>query len=967
MEAEFEDPVAEMCRKRVGLTLSEKWRLDQMIGVGGMAAVYAATHRNGARSAIKVLHPELSAMAEFRNRFLKEAYIANMINHPGVVKVLDDDKDDQGVPYIIMELLTGETVDSRARRAGGTLPLNDVLKIADKTLAVLEAAHAVEIVHRDLKPENLFITDEGALKVLDFGIARMKHQLSGKRTQTGVLMGTPEFMPPEQALGRQAQIGPRTDLWAVGAIMFSLLSNKCVHEGETSNEIIVSAATNPPRSLARVLPDAPVELVRYVDRALQFDPAQRFQDATAMRTELRAMVRAGVKGNVTFVATAAATAATVLQVSAVSSSPARAVRAGGLGRGKKDAEGKTREYDVDILNLAAEATADDVQLMTDMFRAMELGLTARSQYGADHPEADRRIQAAVAHAVQAAAGSSGGLVWNVTPYSFEAGGHSLWEPERPYDRIPYQLFSDGIRALGFLPGMRDEEFIKFLEVVSMDPAVDMSPEDDFATLLWDADFESIVHFAIDAFAEGDQAERTAFQKDKDKVIQLAKFDTGNMVEQCWQAAGGGAGTDTVTDRKSQLLAFIMSGGVSDKEAAALAGRIQRSLDGDGNDIISRDTLGIDPDQRTLLTARLEPDTVELSRRFALVVADGFTSWAGRGKGKAVAEPIRLAVDALALKAPIGALELIKAFCTAVNIEGQPEETEKVRAALAGSIVSIKVMRAVLSSVVNREGGETAWMEGLTMILGYVDNTHVPEVLRVLPTTKDPNLHELFMAYIRRAAEGSEAAFGEVLPDLDVDLGLAVLRILVGLGTPEAREAIQRALANPHPFVRIEALSTLEGANSVKIRQELTSLLSDKDSQVRVSTMKAMEKYQLRAAGPFLVLQVKAGDFHGLPPLEKEQALRTIYSLAPTRAEQVTLEIVEEGKLMRSGSFEETRVIAANILSESSSSPMVAQGLEKVMKSKLKSSQKVRDAASQALEQVKRRMTARIAAKGDKKI
>src|ERR1041384_3508743 len=163
-----EDPIVAHCRQRVGQLISGKWRLDALIGVGGMAAVYMATHRNGSIGAIKLLHEEVAAIAEVRERFLREAYIANKVGHPGTVKVLDDDTDETGTPYLVMELLQGESVEAKAERAGGRLSIKETLDIVDQTLAVLEAAHKQAIIHRDLKPENLFFTRGGQLKVLDF-------------------------------------------------------------------------------------------------------------------------------------------------------------------------------------------------------------------------------------------------------------------------------------------------------------------------------------------------------------------------------------------------------------------------------------------------------------------------------------------------------------------------------------------------------------------------------------------------------------------------------------------------------------------------------------------------------------------------------------------------------------------------------------------------------------------------------
>src|SRR5215471_16950561 len=184
---EGDDPLVTQCRTRVGRLVGGKWRLDALIGVGGMAAVYMATHRNGSMAALKILHEDIARNGEVRERFLREAYIANKVDHAGTVRVLDDDTDEQGAPYIVMELLRGESIDRRAEKAGGRLSVAETLEIVDQTLAVLEAAHKQAIVHRDLKPENLFWTDQGQLKVLDFGIARLREENS-RRTQTGIVM-----------------------------------------------------------------------------------------------------------------------------------------------------------------------------------------------------------------------------------------------------------------------------------------------------------------------------------------------------------------------------------------------------------------------------------------------------------------------------------------------------------------------------------------------------------------------------------------------------------------------------------------------------------------------------------------------------------------------------------------------------------------------------------------------------------
>jgi serine/threonine protein kinase len=274
-------------RLRLGTTLNAKYRLDRLLGVGGMASVYAATHRNGSRVAVKMLHGPLSLDADIRRRFLREGYVANKVDHPGAVQVIDDDEAEDGTAFLVMELLKGESLDVRWDRQSRRMPVAEVLAITYELLDTLSAAHANGIVHRDIKPANLFLSTDGKLKVLDFGIARLLEVTSGHaHTHTGRAVGTPAFMPPEQALGKTRDIDGQTDLWAVGATMFTLISGCDVHEAENVSEQLIFAATKPARSLAVVAPEVPPAVIQVVDRALSFERSGRWSDARAMRDAL---------------------------------------------------------------------------------------------------------------------------------------------------------------------------------------------------------------------------------------------------------------------------------------------------------------------------------------------------------------------------------------------------------------------------------------------------------------------------------------------------------------------------------------------------------------------------------------------------------------------------------------------------------------------------------------------------------
>src|ERR1700683_574294 len=160
-----DDELVVRARARLGTVLRGKYRLDRVLGIGGMATVYAATHRNGNEFAVKVLHADLSMRSEIRSRFLREGHAAGSVKHPGAVQVLDDDVAEDGSAFLVMELLRGESVEILWERRHQRLPLKLVVGMGIQLLDVLEAAHARGVIHRDIKAANVFLTSTGHLKV----------------------------------------------------------------------------------------------------------------------------------------------------------------------------------------------------------------------------------------------------------------------------------------------------------------------------------------------------------------------------------------------------------------------------------------------------------------------------------------------------------------------------------------------------------------------------------------------------------------------------------------------------------------------------------------------------------------------------------------------------------------------------------------------------------------------------------
>ena len=216
--------------------------------------------------------------------FRREALAANRIAHPGVVRVLDDDVAEDGCEFLVMPLLAGETLQARLNRLGRRLPVGEALLVAYAVLDALSAAHAQGIVHRDIKPDNLFVTAEGDVRILDFGVARLLEQSdAAAATRAGHAIGTPAFMPPEQALGRVGEIDGQSDVWAVGAMLFTCLSGDYVHGANTASELLVYAATRSAPSLSHALPEAESELCSLVNKALAFMKQERWPNAESMK------------------------------------------------------------------------------------------------------------------------------------------------------------------------------------------------------------------------------------------------------------------------------------------------------------------------------------------------------------------------------------------------------------------------------------------------------------------------------------------------------------------------------------------------------------------------------------------------------------------------------------------------------------------------------------------------------------
>jgi serine/threonine-protein kinase len=259
------------------------YEIVEQIGKGGMGVVYLGQHTLlGRRAAIKVLLPIHSARSEIVSRFFNEARAVTQINDPGIVQVFDFGYHSDGSAFIVMELLEGDGMDRRLRKAG-RLGVVEVLRLGRMICMSLGAAHAAGVVHRDLKPENIFVVRDPAVpggeraKVLDFGIAKLASDQPGThQTRTGALMGTPMYMSPEQCRGA-GEVDPRSDIYAMGCVLFTMLTGRPPFEGDATGELIVAHLQHEPPVPSTRAPGLTPAVDQLVLRCLAKAPDARFQ------------------------------------------------------------------------------------------------------------------------------------------------------------------------------------------------------------------------------------------------------------------------------------------------------------------------------------------------------------------------------------------------------------------------------------------------------------------------------------------------------------------------------------------------------------------------------------------------------------------------------------------------------------------------------------------------------------------
>src|SRR5215469_8306596 len=303
----------------IGQTLGH-YRIDSKLGDGGMGVVYRAfdTHLDRA-VAIKVLRPDATATPERKRRFVQEAKSASALNHPGIVHIYDIDTanlPDGPIDFIAMEFVPGKTLDQCIGKTG--LGLKDTLKYGIQIADALARAHAAGIVHRDLKPANIIAADDGRVKLLDFGLAKLTEKIEGDpesatatltaqqtpQTEEGSIVGTVAYMSPEQAEGRK--VDGRSDIFSFGSVLYEMVTGRRAFEGPNKISTLSAILHKEPKAASEISPAVPVELEKIIARCLRKDPERRAQGIADVKLALEELQEDSLSGKLSGQVAAAA-------------------------------------------------------------------------------------------------------------------------------------------------------------------------------------------------------------------------------------------------------------------------------------------------------------------------------------------------------------------------------------------------------------------------------------------------------------------------------------------------------------------------------------------------------------------------------------------------------------------------------------------------------------------------------------
>jgi hypothetical protein len=541
------------------------------------------------------------------------------------------------------------------------------------------------------------------------------------------------------------------------------------------------------------------------------------------------------------------------------------------------------------------------------------------QLGWEHPATERAMRTTFEAFAHALGKEMRELALSIRPYSLMTLGHSVWEPSSPFDAVPYNLFACGMRTLVIEPGITMDELKSTLTLILLDPARDLPPEDDLATAFWERGLPHVRYEVVDAFAEGDAAEREAF------------YDAAEEVEQ---------GAAEAARRANEMEAKAMA--VSTDRAALARGAVAKKAS----------PMALDDVVRAVFGAQLEVSRERWSERYVDALVEGYLDAAANRDAPLVLASLRKSAADLVVA---GRLRVIVAMHDALierlahRVAG--EDFARLSAALTNALFGAETLELTLKRL-EKEPAEVASFEP---ILSGLWSAELPTALAALSGAGAGPLRDMLHRYVERVLPGHEVEVAGSIAGLDPEVACALVRVLGRAGTPEARRALAQLAASEDVTVRIEAKVVL-ASSADQVHGELIALLESASALVRMAAQRAIARHALKQAWPAIARQVRAPNFHELGADERRELLRTLIALSPDRGEPLALELLKKGGVFTSEDRETSRVLAAEALGALSRSQATAAALREVSQTRWGTSDETRAAAATAAKQITARDT-----------
>lgn len=876
---------------RIGLEWASGLRLGEILGSGGSATVYASELVDGTPVAVKVLNPDwrqtpgLSESLEFEAGLLGHFDTPSLPGFVGMGRLRGS-----GEPYLIMERLQGAPVNDVLRRFGGQLSASDAVHITLSVLEGLAALHARRVVHRDIKPANLWLRSTGQATILDLGSSfYLDAEVNRPEDQ---LIGSPSYMAPEQAVNPRLGVDQRSDVFAMGATLYHMLAGRPVRQAPTLREQFRTAATTPIVSLLHTVEGLPAPVMAVVDKALAWVPADRYEDAEAMRQALL---------------DACSQCELPQSPLAIRSSEELQLATAGLD-------------DVDDEPAGRQEQGQLLTSLRELFRRMSRVVLAHRSLPAGSPEFAQRLEPVLQLLPSVFEQAGPCIEFQIRTNGFFYRDASAWQPEIGMEEVPFALFQSGVRICRLRNGVSDEEIARFLQWMSLDPIKDLADDDDLATVFQQRRFESIDLEVIQGF-------------DIEMLDRLteASAESDTMTESLLNLVRAESRQGNVATEMAALLA---------REAGAAGLFDPRELAADSQD---QGETGWRSEQTRFMQWIVPTNPGDASRwslRTARALVAAFEQSELDGMPDLVSGRLRERLKEVHRQGEMDSLlPLLAAIASTTSRSTLGTFMGRTLQDGLGSQLVQVIGRSRAPEIAVIPGGARGLATLLRAVPGDAD-TQIVE--RWFEDGSSPLAGAYANEAIRRMVKDPSLARARVAlaPELHA---LSILRALAELDIERILPTFRSATTSPHEAVQAAALTLLLPLEPITALPVVTRLLSHAAPHTRRTVLELIDQHQPPEAVPVLVSIIEDPSFHDRVLAERQSILVLLYRLEPESARALMETLVTTVGFKQPPALVESRLLAGEVLAATFGDPRTLKLLQTEARRRVRASARVREA------------------------